>query len=55
MYDVQILKSALKDLSKLPPKETLRITQKIIKLKADPRPKGCVKIRVLTSMIRSIK
>ena len=44
MYSVRIVKSAIKELSKLPTKEALRITKKIDKLKDDPRPSGCVKL-----------
>ncbi len=44
MYKVQISKSALKELAKLPSKEALRLTLKINGLKDNPRPKGCVKL-----------
>lgn len=44
MYRVQVSKSALKDISKLPAKEALWITRKISNLSEDPRPKGCVKL-----------
>ncbi len=43
MYKVQITKSALKELSKLPSKEALKITRRINDLKDDPRPNDCVK------------
>lgn len=44
MYRIQIVKSALKELSKLPSKEALKITRKINDLKDEPRPSGCVKL-----------
>ena len=44
MYEVRILKSALKELSKLPTKDALRLTIKIKKLAENPRPKDCVKL-----------
>lgn len=39
MYKVQIVKSAIKELAKLPKKEAIRITEKISELKENPRPK----------------
>lgn len=44
MYRVQISKSVIKELTKLPTKEALRITRKIHNLKDEPRPSGCVKL-----------
>lgn len=44
MYKVQIVKSALKELAKIPTKEAIRLTEKIYSLKDNPRPKGCIKL-----------
>ncbi len=44
MYEVKIVKSAIKELSNIPTKEALRITEKIYQLRDDPRPKSCVKL-----------
>jgi len=44
MYDVEIVKSAIKELSKIPLKEAIRITEKINELKLNPRPQSCVKL-----------
>ena len=44
MYKLEIKKSATKELSKLPVKEAIRITEKLIELKETPRPEGCVKL-----------
>ena len=44
MYKVEIVKSAIKELAKLPKKEAIRITEKISELKGSPRPKGCIKL-----------
>ena len=52
MYKVQSAKSALKELSKLPSKEALKITRRIHSLKYDPRPKGCVKLTGSTNEYR---
>jgi len=45
MYKVVIRKSALKELSKLPTKEALRVANKINQLKDEPRPSGTIKLR----------
>jgi mRNA interferase RelE/StbE len=44
MYRIEIVKSALKEISKLPIKEALRITAKIDELSKDPRPPACIKL-----------
>ncbi len=44
MYKVIVAKSAIKELSKLPSKESLRLSEKINELKDDPRPPGCIKL-----------
>ena len=44
MYKVEIVKSALKELSKIPIKEAIWVTEKIYELKDNPRPNGCVKL-----------
>jgi len=44
MYKVIVVKSAIKELSKLPSKESLRLSEKINELKDDPRPPGCIKL-----------
>ncbi len=44
MYKVEIVKSAIKELARLPKKEAIRITEKISELKENPRPKGCAKL-----------
>ena len=45
MYEIRILKSAVKELAKLPKKEALKVTSRLNKLRKDPRPKGCVKLK----------
>jgi len=45
MYKVLIVKSAIKEISKLPVKEAVRITEKILTLKDDPRPIGSLKLK----------
>ncbi len=44
MYRVVIIKSAIKELSKLPAREAIRLTKKINGLRENPRPKECVKL-----------
>lgn len=45
MYRIEIKKSAVKELSKLPTAEGLSLAEEINKLKEDPRPIGCVKLK----------
>lgn len=44
MYKVEIVKSAIKELSKIPSKEALWVLEKIDSLKENPRPQGCIKL-----------
>jgi len=44
MYKLRISKSAVKELSKLPKKQALRLSIKINALSENPRPKGCIKL-----------
>ncbi len=44
-YKVKILRSAIKQLEVLPPKDYLAIKSKIIKLAKNPRPRGCEKLK----------
>jgi len=44
MYKVEIVKSAIKELAKIPTKEAIKLTEKINELKENPRPKGCIKL-----------
>ena len=44
MYKVEIVKSAIKELARIPTKEAIRLTEKINDLRENPRPKGCVKL-----------
>ena len=44
MYKIEIARSALKELAKLPVKEARKVTKEIVKLEKEPRPRGCVKL-----------
>ncbi len=44
MYKVEINKSTIKALSKLPQQQSLRILKKIKRLESNPRPNGVVKL-----------
>ena len=52
MYKVEIAKSAVKELAKLPVKQAVRITKKISQLTHNPRPNGCVKLTGSTNEYR---
>ena len=52
MYKVFILKSTLKQLSKLPKKESLWLTKEIYKLGENPRPSGHKKLKASTDKYR---
>jgi mRNA interferase RelE/StbE len=43
-YKIYFRQSVLKDLAKIPKRELQRIINRIEKLTADPRPRGCEKI-----------
>lgn len=45
MYEVEIKKSAIKQLSKLPTKEALWLSNELSKLSNNPRPEGCKKLK----------
>jgi len=45
MYELIIRKSAIKQLSKLPTKEALWLSKKLMNLSTDPRPDGCKKLK----------
>lgn len=44
-YDIVFSEGAVKDLKVIPPKEQLKILDKIEQLADNPLPKGCVKIK----------
>jgi mRNA interferase RelE/StbE len=44
MYKVEIVKSAIKELSKISSKEALWVLEKIETLKENPRPQGSIKL-----------
>jgi mRNA interferase RelE/StbE len=45
LYQVQVSKSAAKEIEKLPPAVVERIIPALIKLAEDPRPTGCKKLK----------
>lgn len=44
MYEVKIRKTALKQLSKIPLKDALRLSKELQKLAVNPRPEGSIKL-----------
>lgn len=45
MYEISILRAALKELQALPKQTVARISQKIDSLAENPRPEGCKKLQ----------
>jgi mRNA interferase RelE/StbE len=44
-YEVEFLSSALKEVSRLPPRDARRVMDRALLLAGDPRPRGCVKLQ----------
>jgi mRNA interferase RelE/StbE len=52
MYKVSLRKSAIKQLSKIPINEAIRISKELNKLSIDPRPKGALKPKGYKNLYR---